>query len=173
MSNTLYERDFFAWAREQATLLRSGRLSDADIGHIAKEIESMGRSERRELVSLLAVLLTHLLKWQCQPDRRGASWQATIRVQRRVLVRRTADNSSLNAVLVETIAEGFGDAVIEAAAATGLPETLFPVACPWPSEQVMGSGFWPGRRAEDGGAVAWGAQSIFQDLCTNSMALIG
>jgi hypothetical protein len=47
----LYERDFFAWAGEQAALLRSGRLNDADILNIAEEIESMGRSEKRELVS--------------------------------------------------------------------------------------------------------------------------
>lgn len=28
MSNTLYDQDFFAWATEQARLLRAGRLSE-------------------------------------------------------------------------------------------------------------------------------------------------
>ena len=51
MSNTLYERDFYAWANEQAALLRAGKLDHADIENIAEEIESMGRSEKRELVS--------------------------------------------------------------------------------------------------------------------------
>ena len=60
----LYERDVYAWAREQAALLRAGQLSDADILNIAEEIESMGRSEKRELVSRLTVLLLQLLKWQ-------------------------------------------------------------------------------------------------------------
>src|SRR5580698_7276634 len=95
MSNTLYDQDFFAWAQEQAELLRAGRLSEADIGHIAEEIESMGRAEKRELVNRLIVLLHHLLKWQFQPDRRGASWEATILVQRHALERHLEDNPSL------------------------------------------------------------------------------
>jgi len=45
---SLYDIDFFAWANAQAALLRSGNLAAADIEHIAEEIESMGRSEKRE-----------------------------------------------------------------------------------------------------------------------------
>jgi Domain of unknown function DUF29 len=63
----LYERDFFAWRRQQAELLRAGKLADADIDHIAEEIDSMGRTEKRELVSRLSVFLLHLLKWRFQP----------------------------------------------------------------------------------------------------------
>ena len=70
MPNALYEQDFYAWANEQAALLRAGRLSAADIEHIAEEIESMGKTEKRELVSRFAVLLLHLLKWQYQPSLR-------------------------------------------------------------------------------------------------------
>lgn len=63
----LYDSDFYAWSREQAELLRAGKLSEADIEHIAEEIDSMGRTETRELVSRLGVLLLHLLKWRTQP----------------------------------------------------------------------------------------------------------
>ena len=52
----LYDADFYAWANEQAALLRAGRVQAADIAHIAEEIESMGRSEKRELTSRLADL---------------------------------------------------------------------------------------------------------------------
>ena len=44
----------------------------ADIEHIAEEIESMGRAEKRELISRLSALLLHLLKWRYQTDKRGA-----------------------------------------------------------------------------------------------------
>ena len=145
MSNTLYDQDFFGWANEQAALLRARRLSEVDIDHIAEEIESMGRTEKRELVSRLALLLTHLLKWQFQPVRRSASWQTTIRLQRRALVRHMADNPSLKATLSDSIAEGYGDAVIESAGETGLSESSFPTACPWPFEQFMDPAFWPDR----------------------------
>lgn len=139
----LYERDFYAWAHEQAALLRAGRLSDADIEHIAEEIESMGRTEKRELVSRLAVLLLHLLKWQFQPDRRGASWEATIMVQRRDLHRHMADNPSLRAKLDEAVDDAYGNASILAGAETGLGAKAFPATCPWPFDQMMASDFWP------------------------------
>ena len=35
MPNTNYDTDFYAWANEQAALLRSGKLHEADIEHIA------------------------------------------------------------------------------------------------------------------------------------------
>jgi hypothetical protein len=47
MSNSLYDRDFYAWANEQAALLRAGRLTEADIENIVEEIESIGRGEKR------------------------------------------------------------------------------------------------------------------------------
>jgi Domain of unknown function DUF29 len=62
-----YDDDFHGWAVEQAQLLRDGRLAAADVANIAEEIESLGRSERRELVNRLAVLLLHLLKWFTSP----------------------------------------------------------------------------------------------------------
>ena len=55
--STTYDTDFYAWANEQASLLRSGKLAEADIAHIAEEIESMGTPEKRELVNRLIVLL--------------------------------------------------------------------------------------------------------------------
>jgi Domain of unknown function DUF29 len=44
-----YEDDFYAWTVEQARLLRMGELSAIDAANIAEEIESIGRSDRREL----------------------------------------------------------------------------------------------------------------------------
>jgi len=42
-------------------LLRRGELSQVDAVHLAEELESMGKSEKREFVNRLAVLLAHLL----------------------------------------------------------------------------------------------------------------
>ena len=77
-----YETDFYAWAMEQAALLRAGKVGSADIANIAEEIESMGRGEKRELVNRLTILLAHLLKWQFQPGFRSPSWSSSIREQR-------------------------------------------------------------------------------------------
>ncbi|HRX69732.1 MAG: DUF29 family protein [Gammaproteobacteria bacterium] len=64
---SLYETDFYAWTHQQAGLLRAGQWAEADLVHIAEEIDSMGRSEQRELLNRLVVLLLHLLKWRFQP----------------------------------------------------------------------------------------------------------
>ena len=138
-----YDKDFFAWANEQAALLRSGRLAEADIEHIAEEIESMGKTEKRELISRLTVLLLHLLKWRYQPALRGASWRATIKVRRRDIVRHLEDNPSLRAKIAQAMADAYGDAIILAAAETGFAEASFPAASPWPFEQAIDADFWP------------------------------
>ncbi|MGD0562646.1 MAG: DUF29 domain-containing protein [Roseiarcus sp.] len=144
MPNSNYDLDFYAWANEQAALLRAGKLSTADIEHIAEEIESMGRTEKRELVNRLTVMLLHLLKWRFQPRRRSASWEASIKIQRLKLVDHLKDSPSLKSTLSEAIAAAYKLAVVEAAAETGLAETDFPALCPWSFDEMMKDDFWPG-----------------------------
>jgi hypothetical protein len=78
----LYDEDFFAWTVDQAWLLRAAEWSALDVANLAEEIESMGRSVRRELRSRLIVLLTHMLKWGRQTAARSCSWSSTIDGQR-------------------------------------------------------------------------------------------
>jgi hypothetical protein len=140
---SLYERDFYAWANEQAGLLRAGRLAEADIAHIVEEIESMGRSERRELVNRLTVLLLHLLKWRFQPALRGNSWRLSIKEQRIRLASHLEDNPSLRAEIDQAILQVYRLAAIEAERETGLSESTFPTVCPFSFEQMMDERFWP------------------------------
>jgi hypothetical protein len=143
VKSPLYDRDFFAWSQQQAELLRAGKLAQADIEHIVEEIDSMGRAEKRELISRLSVLLLHLLKWRSQPEKRGPSWEASIRVQRNRLADHLDDNPSLRPTLPRALASAYRDAALEAVAETGLAGTTFPEVCPWTVEQVLDGGFWP------------------------------
>ncbi|HEY3847759.1 MAG TPA: DUF29 domain-containing protein [Acetobacteraceae bacterium] len=143
MSNSLYERDFYAWANEQAALLRAGKLDSADIENIAEEIESMGRSEKRELVNRLAVLLLHLLKWRFQPGLRGNSWRLTIKEQRYRLHRHMNDNPSLKSQLDGAMSDAYGLAQIRTERETGLPRATFPQDCPFTFDQAMTEDFLP------------------------------
>jgi len=145
-----YEKDIIAWANEQAKLLRAGQFDQLDIEHIAEEIEDVGKSEQRELASRMAILLAHLLKWQFQPGRRGASWQRTIRAQREGINKRLAKAPSLQTVLSDEDwnAEIWADAVALAATETGLAE--FPDCCPWSFPGQVLCGEWlPGESAAD------------------------
>ena len=142
MKTAAYDTDFYAWANEQAALLRSGRLAEADIAHIAEEIETMGRAEKRELVSRLTVLLMHLLNWRFQPNLRGRSWRLTIKEQRKEVLNHLADNPSLQSRTKEAMAAAYDLAIIKAARETAMDEEEFPAACPWTFEQAT-SDFWP------------------------------
>ncbi|MBB2170449.1 DUF29 domain-containing protein [Gluconacetobacter aggeris] len=143
MSSILYDHDFYAWTNEQAGLLRAGKLSEADLEHIAEEIESMGKSEKRELISRLTVLLLHLLKWEFQPMRRGASWRLSIANTRDALTDHLADNPSLRSVLEASAETAYRRARRDAALETGLSENTFPSTCPWLFSQMMDENFWP------------------------------
>ena len=141
--SALYDQDFYAWSNQQAALLRAGEVQQADIEHIAEEIESMGRTEKRELISRLTVLLLHLLKWRFQPAKRVASWEASIRVQRNRLADHLDDNPSLRPIVPNALSAAYRDAVLEAAAETGLPDSTFPADCPWSAEEALHADFWP------------------------------
>lgn len=147
MGKAAYELDFFGWTREQASLLRSGQLSQLDVEHLIEEIESMGRSERRQLTNRLELLLTHLLKWHHQADRRdidGHSWIRTIREQRRRIPRLLRDNPSLRSLLGECIRDAYEDARFDASDETGLSVSVFPECCPYTPEEILDPGFLPG-----------------------------
>ena len=132
-----YEDDVVVWASEQARLLREGRFDLLDIVHLAEEIEDVGKSEQRELANRMAVLLAHLIKWRHQPGRRGASWQVTIRNQRRGIARRLDETPSLRPKLDQPDwwAGVWDDATAQAAEETGLSD--FPDTCPWGKHEVL------------------------------------
>ncbi len=82
MERVLYQKDYYGWLQENAQLIRERKFSEVDADNLIEELESMGKSEKRELSSRLTVLLMHLMKWQYQAVRRSTSWRNTIAVQR-------------------------------------------------------------------------------------------
>ncbi|MEY2875465.1 MAG: hypothetical protein RLZZ373_2836 [Pseudomonadota bacterium] len=139
-----YETDLNAWANEQARLLRAGRFDLLDIEHIAGEIEDVGKSEQREMASRMAVLLAHLLKWQYQPERRGASWEKTIKAQRKDISYALSESPSLAPKLQEPLWLDmvWARAVAQAVTETGL--NCFPEVCPWAvRDEVLAESWWP------------------------------
>ncbi len=138
-----YEKDFYGWTQEQAGLLRAGRLLDLDIANLIEEIETMGRSEKRELQNRLTVLLVHLLKWAFQAERRGRSWRLTISGQRINFMDVLSDNPGLKPHLPLLLVNAYRLARINAAKESGLDLRSFPDCCPWTWEQIMDDDFYP------------------------------
>jgi Domain of unknown function DUF29 len=138
-----YDSDVILWAEEQARLLRAGRFSELDIEHIADEIEDVGKSEKRELASRMAVLLAHLLKWRYQPEKRTKSWRTTIDGQRRAVDIALRATPSLKAVMRDTewSVVVWDDALAQAERETGLED--LPEVCPFTFDEARDPSFWP------------------------------
>jgi hypothetical protein len=143
-----YNTDFYAWTREQAERLKTGQWEHLDIENLVEEIESLGRQERQELVNRFGVLLGHLLKWQYQPNSRSRSWQATIRKQRRRILRLLEGSPSLQPFLPEALELGYEDGIDLAIQETNLPESTFPTTCPYTLNQALDAEFLPDEQEQ-------------------------
>jgi hypothetical protein len=143
MTTVNYESDVVAWANEQAWLVRNKKFELLDIEHIAEEIEDVGKSEQRELASRMSVLIAHLLKWQFQPEHRGASWERTIKEQRKSLEFHIKQVPSLKSKLLNSEWQDavWADAVTIAIRETGIEN--FPETCPWTIDNVLSHNWLP------------------------------
>ncbi len=134
--STLFERDETAWLEIMSHLAAEGRYAEMDHSNLSEYLADMAKRDRREVSSRLVTLLTHLLKWEYQPDRRSGSWQGTILEQRREL-RKLLDSGTLHNHALSVLAEAYADARRQVAAETGLPRGTFPVECSWDLESLL------------------------------------
>ncbi|MFB2898636.1 DUF29 domain-containing protein [Aerosakkonemataceae cyanobacterium BLCC-F50] len=139
----LYYLDFYGWTQEQAKLLQEGKWDCLDIPNLVEEIESLGRRERQELENRLGVLLGHLLKWEFQPENRSKSWVATIREQRRRILRLLKESLSLKPFIPEALENAYKDGLDLAVRETSLDYENFPEECSYLLEQVLDNNFFP------------------------------
>ena len=77
--SVMYERDETAWLEAMSALAANGRYAEMDFRNLSEYLADMAKRDRREVFSRLVVLLSHLLKWEHQPERRSGSWRGTIR----------------------------------------------------------------------------------------------
>ena len=141
-----YERDFYAWSFDQARALRERKPQHLDWENLAEEIESLGRSDRRGVISRLAIILIHLLKWQCQSKRRSPSWRATLNLQRRDLAVILADSPSLRRQVPALLAEAYASARLDAAdemRMSAVEARGLPAECPFTAEEALNRTFFP------------------------------
>jgi len=138
-----YDKDFYSWTQEQAELLKHGRFSELDIDNLIEEVETMGRSEKRELESRLTVLLLHLLKWKYQDVRQRRSWELSIIEQRLKFEETLEENPGLKSKLDDILKKAYRYAVIEASKETKISIKIFPELCPWELDKITDSEFYP------------------------------
>lgn len=138
-----HEDDFYGWVMQNASLLKQGKFSEADMENIIEEMEAMGRSEKSQLVNRFSILIAHLLKWQFQPDFRGRSWHGTIKEQRKRAKILLKENPSLKSKLKEAFADAYELAVDQIEKETPIDLKLLPPECPYTFDQCLEENFYP------------------------------
>jgi hypothetical protein len=156
----LYEEDFFAWTRDQASALRRMAKdrwnSPLDLKHLAEEIEDVGSDRRDAIRSQVRRIVEHLLKLEYSRarDPRGG-WRSSIinarveiedkltRTLRRDIARQLPRLYDRGRLLAVNGLESHG----EAEAARTLPSS-----CPFELDSILDLDWYPPNRhglAED------------------------
>ena len=83
---SLYDRDILLWVEDTVAKLKSHDFEHLDIDNLIEEVESLGISQKKELLNRLVVLIEHFLKrlYVDLPDDYNG-WERTIREQRKRL----------------------------------------------------------------------------------------
>lgn len=138
-----YDTDYYAWTQAQAEALRQKDFAALDLANLAEEIESLGNEQAHAVESHLVIVLTHLLKWRYQSQRRSRGWRTSVRVGRQQIARRLRRNPGLRPDLSLMLTAAYADARTRAMDDTSLPLATFPETCPWAVDQVLNEEFLP------------------------------
>jgi hypothetical protein len=96
---SLYETDFLLWTEETVAKLKARDFDHVDFENLIEEIESLGRSEKKEVRNRLKTLLELLIKriYVDMPQEFNG-WERTIREQRADLELAMMDSPSLKTI---------------------------------------------------------------------------
>jgi Domain of unknown function DUF29 len=153
----LYDTDVAAWAEQQADALRRRAANEIDWENVAEEIESLARSDRREIRNRLAVICEHLLKWAYQPEHRSGSWRGSVVEARDQIARLVQESPSLRGYPAEVLSEAYPPGRRKAEAETGL--TGLPESSPWSIGEVLDHAFWPSEGDAEAAQSAGGRRA--------------
>jgi FixJ family two-component response regulator len=147
VEKSLYDSDFYAWVQAQADALRARDAAAIDWENVIEEIETLGRSERSRLRSVLETILEHMIKHDYGlNDEPKRGWTRTIQTQRRQAAKVLKDNPSLRPLVGSLIKEEYPDARTSALESfedheferLKHYESAIPQECPYNEQDTLG-----------------------------------
>ena len=142
----LYETDFYRWCITQADSLRMAQPEWLDWANVAKEIESLGRFDRRAMQTQLTAILEHLLALFATGER-DQHWHKAISRTRDDLAELLEESPSLRGQLATALPRAYEHACYGAGIQLGLDKDArlnrFPAQCPWVIEAILDHDFFP------------------------------
>jgi hypothetical protein len=145
-TQTLYDQDYYLWIRTTINQLRAGEFSAIDLENLLEELETMGRSEKRAIKSLLIKLLEHLLKlkcWDSERERNQGHWKGEIRTFRIQIKDELKDSPSLKPYILEIFDQCYQDARKLVSDRSELPLDIFPLTPIASLEQILDENWFP------------------------------
>lgn len=142
----LYDQDFYLWLETTAQLLKDRHFEKIDLVNLIEEIETMGRSQKRELKSRLINIIEHLLKlqyWDAAKADNGRGWRGTIIEQRSQLELLLEDSPSLRRMVEVEFEDCYLKARDQALRKYQLPDAIFPLNPPFRSEDILDFDYFP------------------------------
>jgi hypothetical protein len=141
----LIQTDYIAWLDETITFLKQKKFDKVDWENLIEEIESLGRSQKRELRNRLITMLEHCLKLcysDYVQDYRG--WQETIRRSQRELQGLLTDSPSLKQYWDQVFLDSYAAALETLQDNPDYQSFDFPDDCPFPQEisQILQKKVW-------------------------------
>ena len=136
----LYQRDGYAWAKQQAEALRRRDLQAIDWDNVIEEIEAVGRAERKPWISNCAEALEHMLaieRWKSASPGTLRKWETEIGAFRRGMARALNTNLSL---------QGEYEEMLSAAWREGRQEAVERLA-KYSADEAGAEDAWPYRKA--------------------------
>jgi len=140
---SLYEQDYVLWIEDIVNKLRNRDIEGLDFENLIEEIESLGRSDKRELESRLREPLEHILKrtYVNMPDcYRG--WVESIIKQRIGIRDLLKDSPSLKPYFSKVFDQAYTDTL--KIVCRGYPKCEFPDTWPFSRdiEAMLNVDFW-------------------------------
>lgn len=148
MDDNFHKADALIWSEQQIALLRARQFEQLDLENIIAELAHQVQSDKDEIASRLRRLMTYLLKYQFQPQRRSPSWISKIIEHRHGIVSILAQMPSLRAQIEDYVARIYPKTVAAAARETRTHPTNFPHENPYMLDQLLDHDFFPGETEE-------------------------
>lgn len=149
--SSLYDNDIYAWAEQQAAVLR--RLAetrrdlpnDLDLEHVAEEIEDVGKSELNRTQSLLTQTLVHLIKAHADPASRARGHWIGEALHLQFDARRAFSPSMRRLIDLDDLWRGAVRIATAKLYAFGVEASpALPPRCPFTLDEILADEFEPG-----------------------------
>ncbi len=145
-TQTLYDQDYYLWLKTTINQLRTGQFSAVDLENLLEELETMGRSEKRAIKSLLLKLLEHLLKLKCwdnERERNQGNWKREIRAFRTQIKDELTDSPSLKPYILDIFDQCYQESTKLVSDSSQLPIDTFPLIPIGSLEQILDENWFP------------------------------